>query len=761
MSTPSQPTAVDYTSRDFAGLRQSMLAYAQKVAPEWSGARTGDPNDLGVSILEVFAYEGDILSYYGDRIANESFLTTATQRGSVLAHAALLDYTPRSGSAATVPLTFSVISTVPVVIPAGFEVRTAADGINSPIVFETDRDLYIPGSGTPVTLTVPATEGLVVSDEVVATSCGDTDESYLLAETPVVTSSLVVRVVEDPAGVGRVWFVVNNLLDAGPNDLAYAVSLDENQALTVLFGDGVNGRVPPRGSVVHASYRVGGGADGNVLAGSVTDIVDPTDLVFLPPIDPATGLPDKTKPPVVPTQPVALAVTNQAAAAGGSDIEGLDSIRQNAPRALRAQDRAITLSDFEALALSVPSVQIAKAKAVSSVYTNVTLYVAPPGGSQPDQATLNAVVAFLAPRKLVNVTVVAANPQYVNVNVSLQIGVDNRYSQQSVRQAVNNALQQLLAFENVSFGGRISLSDVYNAASGVPGVVSIIVSRLARDQGIGATDIVLHDNELPTTGSFSLLATGGVVNSTGLAGDVIGTGTATAPVASGAPTIGLLRCDPNSTHVELSWQAGASTTFWNVIVSYRDTTGAEVQRTVAGPFNAARAVLDLPLIGAGRAATVVFSTNAYNGAVGPVASPTSTSNYLCEGAPNTAGGGPVVPGATRRAAPQDVTWQPITMGATDGPSDRATLAYGVVQWSTPPNAPQVQWVFHFQFLHSDNTVEAAGQSTGPQYVGTTSRNFNTAGVPTLATKAQFWLQVLEDDGVTLGAISNIATVFLP
>lgn len=758
MTTPS---AIDYTARDYAGLRESMLAYAQTVAPDWSGARTGDLNDFGVMLVELFAYEGDILSYYGDRIANESFLSTATQRGSVLSHAALLDYTPRSATSATVPLTFTVTSTVPVVIPAGFEVQTSPDGVNDQLTFETDSDLYIPGSGAAITLSVPATEGNVVDDEIVATSCGDLDAQYTLQQSPVVAESLELRVVEESSGDGLVWFLVNNLLDAGPNDLAYAISMDENEALTVLFGDGVNGRVPPRGAVVHAKYRVGGGIDGNVLVNTITEVVDAGDVVYLPPIDPSTGQPSTTLPPVVPSTPVVIEVTNQTEASGGTDAESLESIRTNAPRALRAHDRAITLSDFEALALSVPTVQIAKAKAVASVYTNITLYVAPPGGTQPDQATLNAVVAYLQPRKLANVTVVAANPQYVSIDVALEITVDNRYAQLPVRQAVNNALTEFLAFANVNFGGRIALSDIYTLVSRIPGVSFVVVSKLARNRLTGATDVVLRDNELPIGGSFSLVASGGVVNSSGTEGDVIGVGTGTAPTAGGSPVLTLVRCDPNSTHVELQWTPGTDTTFWDVVVSYHDASGAEVERTVIGPFDREAAVLDLQLIGAGRAASMVFSTNAFNGAIGPVGSPTTEVPYTCEGAPApTTGGGGAPPPPTTRNAPADLAWQPITVGPSDGGSDRATITYGVVNWTTPANPPTTAWRFNYRFLDSSNAVLGGGQASGPQYVGTTSRNVNSQGVPGAADKIEFWLQVIEDDG-SFGAESNHAIANVP
>lgn len=630
MTTTTTPVAIDYTSKDYAGFRESMLSFATTLVPDWKGAANGDPNDFGVVLVELLAYEGDILSYYNDRVANESFLSTATQRGSVLAHASLLDYAPRSATAASTVMAITVISPdVGVTIPAGFQVETVSDGTDDTIIFETTEDLTFPADVDPQTLEVPATEGETIDDETVATSCGDLDEAYMLGSTPVILDSVQIRVIEDPADtVGNVWFVVNNLLDAGPTDNAYSISLDENDAATVQFGDGVNGRIPPRGAVIHATYRVGGGADGNVEAGTITDVVDPSDFVYEDVIDPVTGDPVPPDPNTV--QPPIITIINSEAATGGTDPEDVDSIRTNAPRALRARDRAVSLSDYEAIALSVPTVQLAKAKAVSTVYTNVILYVAPPGGAQPDQNTLNAVVAYFQTRKLANVTVVAAGPQYVSIDVELQIDVDPRYSQVNVKQAVRNALQDLLSFDNVDFGGRVSLSNIYTAASNVPGVTSVLVSELSRDGVPAAADVLLRENELPIQGRFTLIATGGVVNSG--AGDLIGDGSTTVdPTASDAPSISLLRCDPNSTHIELFWNGGANTDYWDVVVVYVNSSDEMVSSTTVGPFNRPQATLDLPLIGHGRATELRLVTQAYNANAGPVNSPVTTTTYTCEG----------------------------------------------------------------------------------------------------------------------------------
>ena len=610
-----QPASIDYTSRDYAGLRESMLSFAAGALPDWAGARNRDPSDFGVMVLEGVAYQGDVLSYYVDRVANEAFLATATQRESVLAHASALDYIPRTATAATVVLSFSVDTSASMLIPAGFQVTTSAEG-SGVVTFETTAPLAITPStgGAPVPVTVPAVEGVSVHDEVVGTSCGEQNEVFTLQQSPVVAASVVVRVVEAPASAGTVWQVVSDLLEAGPSDNRYMLLPGADDSITVEFGDGVNGRMPPRGSVVHVSYRVGGGQAGNVDTGALTSVVDESNYSY-------------ANPALTPDVPPLISVVNQQPAVGGTDAESIESIRVNAPLALRTQKRAVSLADYEVLALTVPTAQVGKAKAVATVYTNVTLYVAPPGGGQPTSATLQAVVDYLSDKVLAGVTVVAATPTYVGVDVAVSVEIDPRYSQSATTIDVRNAMAGLLNFERVSFGTRVSLSDVFATVAGVPGVAHVLVSKLARGGQTGTSDVVLRDNELPVVGQVDLIANGGTLpSSTSVA--VVGAA-AVAPTATAAPTLALIRCDPNSTHAELTWTAGANTTYWDVQVSFLSSTNAVIDERLFGSFTQPQAVLDISLIGQGRAAQISFRTRAFNGSTGPAVSVVTTVPYTC------------------------------------------------------------------------------------------------------------------------------------
>ena len=73
---------VDYMARDYESLLRAMYERVPLKLPEWTGFT--NQADFGNVLLESFAHLGDILSYYQDRVANESFLGTARTRRSVI-----------------------------------------------------------------------------------------------------------------------------------------------------------------------------------------------------------------------------------------------------------------------------------------------------------------------------------------------------------------------------------------------------------------------------------------------------------------------------------------------------------------------------------------------------------------------------------------------------------------------------------------------------------------------------------------------------
>src|SRR5882724_6372316 len=85
---------LDYLAKDYASFRQLLIDLVAQGNPSWIER---SPADIGITLLELFAYEGDHLSYPQDAVANEIYLDTARQRVSAKRHAKLIDYAMHDG----------------------------------------------------------------------------------------------------------------------------------------------------------------------------------------------------------------------------------------------------------------------------------------------------------------------------------------------------------------------------------------------------------------------------------------------------------------------------------------------------------------------------------------------------------------------------------------------------------------------------------------------------------------------------------------
>ena len=100
----------------------------------WRARGTGD---LGIMLLEMWAYVLDVVGFYDARIANESYLHTAVLPLSAQRLVALLGYRPKPAVSSAVRLAVFADGADPVLLPAGTAFRSEAFGNEPPQVFET------------------------------------------------------------------------------------------------------------------------------------------------------------------------------------------------------------------------------------------------------------------------------------------------------------------------------------------------------------------------------------------------------------------------------------------------------------------------------------------------------------------------------------------------------------------------------------------------------------------------------------------------
>ncbi len=149
-NAPAQPR-VGYRVGDFRSFRRALLS--TPAAPfdqeqQLTGWRPGATDDLAVQMAEWWAYLADILTFYNERIANESYLRTASQPENLRRLIRTLGYRPKAGVAASGMLAALVGGHQPVTLPKGLPVDSKPGPGEQPQTFELDADTTVSPTDT-------------------------------------------------------------------------------------------------------------------------------------------------------------------------------------------------------------------------------------------------------------------------------------------------------------------------------------------------------------------------------------------------------------------------------------------------------------------------------------------------------------------------------------------------------------------------------------------------------------------------------------
>jgi hypothetical protein len=508
MTTPVSniPISADYTSRDYYALREELILRLQNRVPEWTG---NDPADFGVALVEAFAYMGDIVNYYIDRVANENFIMTATQRQSILELAATLGYTPTGYRAAIIDTQFVSSSDSDITLPSGtqFLIDVLCEDEIKQLFFSTQYDVTIPALSTATVTSIngewahsrvenAALDNNDISAEWVGTSTGLPNQVFQLMENQVVEGTVSVYVRN--GDVYEQWTQVANITDSNPNDAVFYTTTDGDNFVYINFGDGISGAIPPNGETVKVDYLIGGGVLGNIPAGVINE-------VYFSPGLAAADVADVS---------ASLAITNSQGF-GGAEPESNDNIRYAAPKFFTAQNRAVTLADFANLALGVS--QVGKANAVASSPNSITIFVGPdpdpldtfqfPGynGDPTDGGVVSlpwldlktSVLDYLAGKTQIGTTVTVAPPAYPKGSISIQYTKLPQYTYDQVETSIKTAIITKYGYGESSFGEIIYPEDIEYLLKSIDGVASAQVKLLYRVGDSAARDIlVANPNEI-------------------------------------------------------------------------------------------------------------------------------------------------------------------------------------------------------------------------------------------------------------------------
>ena len=278
------------------------------------------------------------------------------------------------------------------------------------------------------------------------------------------------------------WHEVDALLDAGPADRAYAMSVDGSGAATIVFGDGRHGaRLPTGQDNVRAQYRVGIGRAGNVLAGQVT---------------------------LLSTRPLGVqGVVNPLRASGGAEADRMEQIRRNLPQgvlALAPASRLVSVQDYAYFAqrfAAIGHVQATRLADGGSSVVYLTLAGVDDIPLDPDGALLASLTSALRTYGDPLLPVVLGVRELIALVLQARVAIDADADWNVVEPALRARVLDAFSFDRAQLGRPVYLSQAIAAMQDTPGVAWVDVDVFG-----GIAEWQLRDQEALKVAVDALLA---------------------------------------------------------------------------------------------------------------------------------------------------------------------------------------------------------------------------------------------------------------
>lgn len=474
----SEPV-IDFTSQDFASMNADLEAYAQATwSDRWTDFNLGQ---LAVLMRDTLSYNFDLGTFYMNGLLNETFVTTALRRQNLIKLGRSVEYSVPSASSATVvlELTLDPGESFPVTLLTATHSASNSGG---------DIISYVPAADTVIAnalvnpVAVTFVEGTYVVGESLGSSDGAQAQRFLIGSGGVLfrepSNTLIVTV------NAVSWTKYESLVDMGPSTTGYLVDQEESGDVFVVFGDGVNGKVPPITHVIEATYRYladadARPADGNLGSDTITSIVAMPSAV--------------------------LSLTNPNPASNGGPEPTNQQIRVAIPAATRVKSSAINALDIADAAKQVAGVAKAFSAPGDPLLRTILLAIAPAGGGQPSDLLKNQVLTSLRPIKLIGPRVAISGPVYKRLRIAILAHVAAGSQQQSVVAVLQSALTNtatgagIFDYNQMEFRGVDEEDQPQVSVTVLQSVFEQIASKGLRRGEIEVLDVVPEARSLSST----------------------------------------------------------------------------------------------------------------------------------------------------------------------------------------------------------------------------------------------------------------------
>ena len=441
--------------RSFQEIRQDLVAKLTSITDSKGNQLITDVSEgnILIIILSLFAGIAEMLHFYIDNMARESFISTARRYDSVAAIGDLVDYKPRAANAATVDVVLTrqldgAQTQVNKVIPHGTIFKDTAG--NTWMVTEDT----VWGSNLTKVKVPCIQHKLCTTDAVNGTQTSkDGNIIYLSGsndgeQIEQGTLSLVLG--------NEAWTEVDTFAYSKPTDKHFRLIYHSGYYLQ--FGDGKFGRVMPKNQTISLSYYLTKGSKGNVDANALTIVPD-----------------------VVATMGKDVKASNPYATADGMDVEGIELLRTHIGIHSKTIGVAITKQDFVDLAKLVPGVKDAAVEYICG--RKLDLYISP-GNSDSNgntgiasSALCTKVLNYLKEHSPLTTWINVYAAGIAQINLELEVTGKPSFSSNEIRSSILKTLYEAYSYAKAQIGGKVRISDIYAMVDNLPEVDYLYIKK--------------------------------------------------------------------------------------------------------------------------------------------------------------------------------------------------------------------------------------------------------------------------------------------
>jgi hypothetical protein len=408
------------------------------------------------TLIDTLAYNTYYTAFNTNMVVNELFIDSATLRDNVVAIAKQLGYRPKSATAPTAYVSFTVTYTNPTTDTelllkkgTGF-IANYDNNIYQYVVLD---DVKAQVSNNVATFTnVEVKEGTQLTNTfIINTSLKS--QRFFLDNEDIDTNTIRVNVFPSGGSFSEPWLVSDNIIGVDGNSKIFFLEEVEDQRYELLFGDGVIGKKLENGTRVEVSYLTTAGPESNGVR----------TFVFSGVLENTNG---------VSPNAFTVNITSSVASSGGEEIESLKKIKYTAPKAYGAQDRAVTAQDYSAIVRKIyPAISdiiiFGGEDQVPPEYGKVFIVIKPSDASYLTAITKNQIVAELKKYIVASIQPVITDPSILYVEMDSKIFYDGSVTDQTPAQIRDKAIGSLQSYLDTSDTEKFNGKFRYSKAIGV------------------------------------------------------------------------------------------------------------------------------------------------------------------------------------------------------------------------------------------------------------------------------------------------------